>query len=100
MMSGQHLTAEQITAMTGEQLLAAKTESAGRAKLNSACQRYAAGISTKRTRGGSKLRARKVAKTDWSRLNKLKEQERAIRTELNLLDEEIKRRAHAEKERA
>lgn len=94
------LTPEQITAMTGEQLLAAKSESAGRAKLNGECQRYAAGVSTKRTRGGSKIRARKVAKTDWSRLNNLKEQESAIRTEINLLDEEIKRRAHAEKERA
>ena len=94
------LTPEQIVAMTGEQLLAAKASGTARAKLNGECQRYAAGVSTKRTRGGSKIRARKVAKTDWSRLNKLKEQERVIRTELNLLDEEIKRRAHAEEARA
>lgn len=94
------LTPEQIAAMTGEQLLAAKTESAGRAKLNRACQRYAAGVSTKRTRGGSKIRARRVAKTDWTRLRTLQEQERSIRAELGLLDDEIKRRAHAEKERA
>jgi len=94
------LTPEQIVTMTGEQLLAAKAESAGRAKLNSECQRYAAGVSTRRTRGGSKIRARKVAKTDWSRLRNLQEQERTIRAELSLLEDEIKRRAHAEKERA
>lgn len=94
------LTPEQIAAMTAEQLLAARSESTQRAKLNGECQRFAAGVSTKRTRGGSKIRARKVAKTDWSRLNNLKEQERAIRTEINLLDEEIKRRAHVEEARA
>lgn len=94
------LTPEQIAAMTGEQLLAAKTESAGRANLNRACQRYAAGVSTKRTRGGSKIRARKVAKTDWSRLRDLEAKERDIRAELSLLDDEIKRRAHVEEARA
>lgn len=94
------LTPEQIVAMTGEQLLAAKTAGTARAKLNGECQRYAAGVSTKRTRGGSKIRARKVAKTDWTRLRKLEEQGRDIRAELYLLEEELKRRAHAEKERA
>lgn len=94
------LTPEQITAMTGEQLLAAKADGAGRAKLNRACQRYAAGVSTKRTRGGSKIRARKVAKTDWSRLRDLEAKERDIRAELSLLDDEIKRRAHVEEARA
>ncbi|WP_017516548.1 hypothetical protein ACQCLI_05005 [Pseudomonas nitroreducens] len=94
------LTPEQIVAMTGEQLLAAKAAGTARAKLNRECQCFAAGVKTKRTRGGSKIRARRVAKTDWSRLRKLEDQERDIRAELYLLDEEMKRRAHAEKERA
>lgn len=92
------LTPEQIVSMTFEQLQAARADGAARAKLNGECQRFAAGVSTKRTRGGSKIRARRVAKTDWSRLRELEAQGRDIRTELSLLDEEIKRRAHAEKE--
>lgn len=94
------LTPEQIVSMTSEQLQAARADGAARAKLNGECQRYAAGVSTKRTRGGSKIRARKVAKTDWARLRDLDAKGREIRTELSLLDDEIKRRAYAEKERA
>lgn len=94
------LTPREVVSMTFEQLQASRSARAERAKLNSESQRYAAGVSTKRTRGGSKIRARKVAKTNWSRLRELEVQGRDIRAELSLLDEEIKRRAHAEEARA
>lgn len=94
------LTPKEIVAMTGEQLHAAKLARVERVKLNRESQRYAAGVTTKSRRGGTKLRARRVAPTNWSRLRDLEAQERGIRAELSLLDEEIKRRAHAEEARA
>ncbi|MFV3368430.1 hypothetical protein ACNFH5_09635 [Pseudomonas sp. NY15435] len=94
------LTPEQILSMTFEQLHAAKQARVERVKLNREGQLYAAGVATKYRRGGTKLRARRVGKTDWSRLRDLEAQERGIRAELSMLDEEIKRRAHAEETRA
>ncbi|OBY57736.1 hypothetical protein [Pseudomonas sp. AU12215] len=94
------LTREQVVAMTQEQLLAAKADAADRHKLNMDCQQFAAGVSMKRTHGGSKVRATRVAKTDWSRIRKLEAEGRDIRFERNLIDEEIKRRSHAEEARA
>ena len=94
------LALEQIAAMSDEQLQAAKADCAQRADLNRASQRFAAGVTSKQTRGGSKVRARRVAKTDWKRLRMLEDQGRDIRFERNLIDEEIKRRSHVEEARA
>lgn len=94
------LTREQVVAMTGEQLQAAKADNVSRYKLNMDCQLFAAGVSVKKGRGSSKGRVYKVAKTDWSRVRKLESQGRDIRLERSLIDEEIKRRAHAEEARA
>lgn len=94
------LALEQIAAMSNEQLEAAKADCVQRADLNRAGQRFAAGVTSKQTRGGSKVRTRRVAKTDWKRLRMLEDQGRELRFERNLIDEEIKRRANAEEARA
>lgn len=94
------LKREQIASMSSEQLKAAQADCIKRAELNRACQRFAAGVSVKKIGGSSKIRVRRVAKVDWKRLHMLEDQGRDIRLEQNLIDEEIGRRADAEKARA
>ena len=94
------LTAETVARMTEEELRAAQKSSMERFRLNGECQRFAAGVSTKRTRSGSRIRAWRVAKPDRQRLQKLEAEGREILQDMTLLSEEQRRRAHAEEARA
>ncbi|MEP9321473.1 hypothetical protein ABKS89_30300 [Pseudomonas sp. LABIM340] len=94
------LTPDHIASMNAEELKAAQKDNMERYRLNSACQRFAAGACTKRTRGGSKLRAWRVAKPDSKRLLLLKAQAKDILEEGSLLAAEMRRRADAQKARA
>jgi len=94
------LTADHIATMNAEELRAAQKDNMERYRLNGACQRFAAGVCTKRTRGGSKLRAWRVAKPDRKRLLLLEAQAKEILEEGALLATEMRRRADAQKARA
>lgn len=94
------LTRDQVAAMTDTELAVARRGIHDRLVLNDKCQRYASGVVCKATRGGSKVRARRVAKTDWRRMDSLRREAGEIRAEAALLDAEIGRRANAEEARA
>lgn len=94
------LTAEQVAAMSAEELAAAEQDNLERRRLNNDRCSYAAGVARKGRRGGSKLRVWRVASPDRVRLKALQEEGRAILREGELLIAERSRRAHAEKARA
>lgn len=93
------LSAEQVAAMTAEELASAEQENIARRRLNNDRCSYAAGVARKGRRGGAKLRVWRVAKPDRVRLKELQEEGRAILREGELLVAERLRRAHAEKAR-
>ncbi|MDF3864223.1 hypothetical protein P3W53_07120 [Pseudomonas denitrificans (nom. rej.)] len=94
------LTAEQVAAMTADELAAAVQDNLVRRRQNNDRCRYAAGIAGKGRRGGSKLRVWRVAKPDQVRLKELQEEGRSILRDGDLLMAERNRRSHAEKARA
>jgi len=94
------LTAEQIEAMTDDELADALKDNLARLLLNGECRRYAAGVASKSRRGGTKVRMWRVAKPDRKRAQELEQRGRAIIEEGAMLAQERGRRAHAKEARA